>query len=55
MNGGFVAWLLVIGLATLLFGAPAWAAIGFGLVGGLVGNIDRRMIIEADKRVGLKP
>jgi hypothetical protein len=54
MNGGFVAWLLVIGLATLLFGAPAWAAIGFGLVGGLVGNIDRRMITEAQRRTGIE-
>lgn len=55
MNGGFVAWLLVIGFATLLLGAPVWAAIGFGLVGGLVGNIDRRMIIEAQKRIGMEP
>jgi len=55
MNGGFVAWLLVIGFATFLLGAPVWAAIGFGLVGGLVGNIDRRMIIEAQKRVGIEP
>ena len=54
MNGGFVAWLQMVGLATLLFGAPAWAAVGFGLVGGLVGNIDRRMIIEAHKRVGIE-
>lgn len=54
MNYGFVAWLLVTGLATLLFWAPAWVAIGFALVGGLVSNIDRRMIIEAQKRVGIK-
>lgn len=55
MNGSFVAWFLLIGLATLLFKAPAWATIGFGLVGGLVGNIDRRMIVEAQRRVGIKP
>lgn len=39
---------------SLLLGAPVLAAIGLGLVGGLVGNIDRRMIIEAQKRVGIE-
>lgn len=55
MNGGFIGWFLVIGVATLLADAPIWAALGFALVGGLAGNIDRRMIIEANKKIGLEP
>ena len=53
MNGGFIVWGLVTGIVTLASGAPIWAALGFALVAGLVGNIDRRMIRGSQKGQGL--
>ena len=53
MNSGFVWWLLIIGALTLILGAPLWGCVGLALIGGLVGNIDRRMIVEKNKRIGL--
>lgn len=53
MNGGFIGWALSVGALTLVLGAPLWAAVGLALVGGLVGNIDRRMMRDSNKKQGL--
>lgn len=52
MNGGFLAWFVIGLLLTLIAGAPLWGALGFALVSGIAGNIDRRMIRNEQKQIG---
>jgi hypothetical protein len=53
MNGGFLGWSLIIFFLTLISGAPLWGAVGFALVSGVAGNIDRRMIRGGHMKQGL--
>lgn len=52
MNGGFLVWFVIGFLFTFIAGAPLWGALGFALVSGIAGNVDRRMIRNEQKQSG---
>ena len=53
MNGGFLAWFVIAFFVTLVSGAPVWGAVGFAVVFGIAGNIDRRIIRGSHVKQGL--
>ena len=48
-----MAWFVIAFFVTLVSGAPVWGAVGFAVVSGIAGNIDRRIIRGSHMKQGL--